>query len=145
MKVSHTHTQYTRTYESQGQVPQVWGNACMYATQTTHACMPHKRRFPIHIWVQICMSEYTLKSKIQLRFFTGTILFCIPHQQLLGCEVSTLVPFFCLNCTTDSELKFIFDLYHQRVSRGRHLLVSSGRIWHPMHSKKFFVLFVYAT
>jgi len=48
-------------------------------------------------------------------------------------------PSFCLIYITTSERKYIFDFYHWGDSRGRHPLVSSGRVRHPLDSKKLFV------
>jgi len=60
---------------------------------------------------------------------------CRISKSFLGCGIWALLPRFCVICTSNSELKYIFDLYHQWVSRGRYPLFSSGRIRHLLDSK----------
>jgi len=52
-------------------------------------------------------------------------------------DFNPFMPFSWI-CTINPELKFISDLYHQHVSWGRYVLVSSGRVRHPLDSKIFF-------
>jgi len=70
------------------------------------------------------------------------ICFSLPSnnlpKKLLGCGVSTPVLVFCLMCTINSELTYI-PICNYWVRRGGYPLVFSGRVRHPLDSRKLFV------
>ena len=62
-----------------------------------------------------------------------------PPKNLLGSGFSTPYTPFCLICTMSSELTCISHVHPFWVSRGWYPLGFSGRVRHPLDSKKLFV------
>ena len=88
----------------------------------------------IHMWHDAFMYERNDS------FIRSESWICdVPLKKLLGGRFSTPYPVFCLICTINSKLKCFPALYHSHVSRGQFALVSSGRVWPPLDSKKLFV------
>jgi len=93
----------------------------------------------IHVetWILLESRPSPLSSSLPAKTSARRVPGCYPPKKLhAGFNPGTP---FCLICTIKSELKFISDLYHQYVSRGRYALFSGGRGWHLLDCMKLFV------
>jgi len=78
--------------------------------------------------IQVCLSD---TADLWLNYHS-----C--RHRILESGSSTPYTLFSLMCTSISKLCFP-DYYHWHVRRGRYVLVCSGRVRHPLDSKKLLV------